>query len=87
MKVLKISAIWCPSCIIMTNTVNNLKNEYPDLEWINYDYDMDEEIVKKYEIGNILPVLIFMDENGKEIKRITGEKSKKELKDIIESLD
>ena len=86
MKVLKFSAIWCPSCIIMTNVINKIKDEYPNLEFVNYDYDNDEELVKKYNIGEILPVLIFMD-NDKEIKRVIGEKSKKELIDIIESVN
>ena len=42
MKVLKFSAIWCPSCLIMNNVINKIKEEYK-LEIINYDYDMDEE--------------------------------------------
>lgn len=85
MKVLKFSAIWCPSCLIMNNVINKIKEEYK-LEIINYDYDMDEEIVKKFDIGNVLPVLIFVDEKGHEIKRVIGEKSKKELEKIIEEL-
>lgn len=85
MKVLKFSAIWCPSCLIMNNVINKIKEEYK-LEIINYDYDMDEEIVKKFDIGNVLPVLIFVDEKGHEIKRVIGEKSKKELEKIIEDL-
>ena len=85
MKVLKFSAIWCPSCLIMNNVINKIKEEY-ELEITNYDYDMDEEIVKKFDIGNVLPVLIFVDEKGHEIKRVIGEKSKKELEKIIEDL-
>ena len=85
MKVLKFSAIWCPSCLIMNNVINKIKEEYK-LEIINYDYDMDEEEVKKYDIGNVLPVLIFVDEKDQEIKRVIGEKSKKELEKIIEDL-
>ena len=49
------------------------------------DFDEDEEKVKKYNVGNILPVIIVFDEE-KEIKRIIGEKSKKELFDSIEEL-
>lgn len=85
MKVLKFSAIWCPSCLIMNNVINKIKEEY-QLEIINYDYDMDEEVVKEYDIGNVLPVLIFVDEKDCEIKRVIGEKSKKELEKIIEDL-
>ena len=86
MKVIKISAIWCPSCIIMTNVINKIKNDYPNLEFINYDFDNDEEIVKKYNIGEILPVLIFLDKDDNELGRSIGEKNKKELTQIIESM-
>lgn len=87
MKILKFGAIWCPSCLIMNNTINKLKKNYPNLEVINYDYDMEEELVNKYDIGSILPVLIFVNENGEEINRVIGEKSDKELIKIIESID
>lgn len=86
MKVIKISAIWCPSCIIMTNVINKIKEEYQNLEFVNYDYDNDEEFVKKYDVGEILPVLIFLDNTGNEVKRLIGEKSKKEIEEIIESM-
>ena len=87
MKILKFSAIWCPSCIIMNNTINKIIKNNSNLEIINYDYDMDEEEVKKYNIGDILPVLIFIDNDGKELTRLIGEKSEKEINRIIESMD
>ena len=85
MRVLKISSVWCPSCLIMNNVINKIKDKY-NLSIISYDYDMDENIVKNYNIGSILPVLIFMDDNNNEIMRIIGEKSTKELEKILEDL-
>lgn len=85
MKVLKISSVWCPSCLIMNNVINKIKDKY-NLEITSYDYDMDEEIVKNYNVGNILPVLIFLDDKNNEIKRIVGEKSTKELENILKEL-
>lgn len=87
MKILKFSAIWCPSCIIMNNVIDKVLKGNSNLEIINYDYDIDEEEVKKYNIGEILPVLIFTKDNGSEITRVIGEKSEKELNKIIESID
>lgn len=86
MKIIKISAIWCPSCIIMTNVINKIKEKYCNLEFINYDYDTDEEIIKKYNIGEVLPVLIFLDNDDNEVTRLVGEKSKNEIENIIESM-
>ena len=78
MKIIKINAMWCPGCLISKNIWNELEKEYPNHTYISLDYDLDEEEVEKYNVGDILPVVIFID-NNKEIKRIIGEKTKKEI--------
>ncbi len=70
MKIVKISAIWCGACLIMNKVWNKLKDK--DIELIELDYDMDEEEVKKYNPGDILPVFIVFD-GEKEVLRLTGE--------------
>lgn len=77
MKLIKVSAIWCPACLVMNNRLNKILKDY-DIEVIEYDYDIDEEDVKKLEVGKLLPVLIFIKED-KEVKRLIGEISEKEL--------
>lgn len=77
MKLIRISAMWCPACLIMRPLFDNLKDEI-NIEQVEYDYDLDEDIVKKYNVGEILPVFI-LTENDKEIARLTGEKSKEEV--------
>ena len=44
---------------------------------------MDEEIVKSFSPGDVLPITIFF-KDGKEVDRLTGEKSENELINIIE---
>ena len=83
MKIITINAMWCPGCIVMHKVWNEIKKEYPEIEFISYDYDMDEEIVKTFNPGDILPITIFIKED-KEVDRLNGEKSKKELVDILE---
>ena len=86
MKILKFNAIWCSGCIVMKKIMKQIEEEYKTIEIESYDYDMDEDIVKKYNIGNIIPVLVFLDENGNEIGRLIGEKTKKEIVKEIERL-
>ena len=78
MKIIKINAMWCPGCLISKNIWNEIEKDYPNHEYESLDYDLDEKIVEKYNIGDILPVVIFIKDN-KEIKRIIGEKTKKEI--------
>lgn len=82
MKIIKINAVWCGGCLVSKKIWNDIEKEYPNIEYISYDYDLDEEEVDKYNIGDVLPVVII-ENNGKEIKRIIGEKSKEEIIDII----
>ena len=78
MKVIKINAMWCPGCLISKSTWKEIEDNYPNNEYIDYDYDLDEDKIEPYNIGEILPVVIIFDKD-KEVKRIIGEKSKKEL--------
>lgn len=81
MKLIKISAMWCPACLIMRNIINNLDI---DIEQVEYDYDLDEDVISKYNVGDILPVFI-LEENGIEVSRLIGEKTKDEVLEFIRS--
>lgn len=81
MKLIKISAMWCPACLIMRNVMNNLDF---DIEQVEYDYDLDEKIIDKYNVGEILPVFILVD-NENEIGRLVGEKTKEEVLEFLRS--
>ncbi len=73
MYLVKINAMWCPSCLIMNNYYERIAKEH-NLELHSLDYDLDEDKVKELNIGNILPVLIVY-KNNKEVLRIVGEQS------------
>lgn len=81
MKIVKITSLGCPSCIIMNKSINQIKIEYPDIEIEELDYDFDD--IDNYDVGKILPVFIFYKDD-KEIGRLKGEHKKEELIKIIE---
>ena len=78
MKAIKINSMWCPSCLIMNPIFEEIVQEL-NIKIISLDYDLDDTEVAKYEIGKILPVIIFFDDNNKEIIRFIGEKKKTEM--------
>ena len=86
MKVLKFNAIWCSACLVMKKIFKHVENMHPELEFITYDYDNDEDMVEKYNIGTTIPVLIFVDENQNEVGRIVGEKSYEEIEEYISKI-
>ena len=85
MKVIKITAVWCSACLIMNKRWKEIETLY-DIETISYDLDFDEDEVKQYDVGDKLPVFIFLDED-KEIGRLIGEKTTDEIKKYIEELN
>ena len=84
MKIIRINALWCAGCLSMKKIWKEIENEYPNLDIENYDYDMDKEKVERYNVGKILPVIIFQKKD-QEI-RLIGEKSKEEITKVIEEL-
>lgn len=76
MKVVKINAIWCSSCLVMNKVWKNILKRY-DIETVELDIDVDEE-VEKYHPGNILPVFIVF-EGDNEVLRLTGELKEEEM--------
>lgn len=79
MKIVRISAIWCSSCIIMKSRLNEILKD-KNIEVVDLDYDTDE--IEEYNVGDILPVIIKL-KNNKEIDRLVGEHSKKEIESFI----
>ena len=81
MKIVKISSLGCPSCIIMNKVFNKIKDNYTfDIEELDFDFDD----IEKYNVGNKMPVYIFY-KNGKEINRLIGEHSYEEFESILRS--
>ncbi len=79
MQIIKISSLGCTSCIIINNILEKILENYK-VHIKELDYDFDEF---SYEIGTTLPVLIFVDENGKELSRLVGEVSYSEIEKEI----
>lgn len=85
MKVVKITALWCSACLIMDKRWDEVLKE-KEIETISLDLDMDEEEVANYQVGDVLPVFIFY-KGDKEVKRIVGEKTTREMLAIIKEVE
>lgn len=73
MKLIKITAVWCPACIVMNLRWPKIINECRWLEAVDYDFDQDKDVIAKYNIGKEIPVFIFLDKEGNEFLRLDGE--------------
>ena len=69
MEVIRISAMWCSSCLIMKSRFNEVADSM-NIDIIDLDYDLDD--IEKYNIGDVLPVYI----NGKDLNLILNSQIK-----------
>ena len=75
-EIIVISALWCPSCLLLKKELKKIHEEY-NLNFKTLDYDLDEDAVKKYNVGDKLPVIIVDD------KRLVGEKTYDEIVNFL----
>lgn len=80
MEIIVISAVWCPSCLILNKNLNKLMSEM-DIKVKKLDYDLDEDLVSQYQVGDTLPVIIYKD------KRLVGEHTYEEIKEFLNEKD
>ena len=79
MKIIKIGSSWCSGCVYMRPIWEEIEKEIK-LDTTYYDYDIYEDMLKeKYNIGDKIPIIIFLDDNNNELDRIIGEIKKDEL--------
>jgi thiol-disulfide isomerase/thioredoxin len=84
MKVIKIGATWCSGCVIMGPRWEEIEKEWPWLKTQFFDYDEDKEKIDKYGLEKgVIPTFIFLNNEGKEVKRMHGEISKDKLKQEV----
>ncbi len=83
MKIIKFSAVWCPGCLVMKPVWKKVEEKYPNLDIIEYDYDINEDEVNIYNVGDKLPVVIKFDDNDLEVGRLIGEKKENEIIEFI----
>lgn len=84
MKIVTISAVWCPSCLIMRPRFEEVETKFTNIESKSFDIDLDEES-SMYNPGHILPIFILLDENNIELGRLVGEQKKETLISFLES--
>ncbi len=83
-KMTLITAVWCPSCLIMRPRYQNFVSKNPEIQLRELDFDTDEGMVRPLSIGKTLPVVIVENES-RELIRIVGEKSPHEIERLLKT--
>jgi thioredoxin-like negative regulator of GroEL len=73
------TADWCQPCKKVKPIVEDMEKEGFEFQRIDADYE--QLLVKQFQVKSI-PTFILL-EDGKELNRITGAKTREELEDFI----
>lgn len=68
--VVDVFAVWCGPCYAIAPIIEELENEYKDVEFTKIDADENQNFLMEHLIMGI-PTLLFL-KNGEEVDRIVG---------------
>lgn len=74
LEVKKFSAAWCGPCRALAPVMNEIKGEFSNVKFTDYDVDVAYDEATEYGIRSVPTVVLVKD--GKEINRFTGMSSK-----------
>ena len=70
----KFSAVWCGPCRALAPIINEVKSNFSNVVFEEYDVDVAYEEATKYGVRSVPTVVI--EKNGVEVERFTGVSSK-----------
>ena len=79
--VLYFTADWCGPCKKVRPIVEELNRDQSEIKFQLIDVDSEGELARKFEVRSI-PTFIKI-EDGKEVARVTGAQTKKDLEKFI----
>ena len=78
-------ATWCAPCRAIAPIIEELAEEYGDkIVFTKLNVDESPSIPSMYGISSIPTILIFKD--GKPLQQVIGLRTKKELKEVLDSV-
>jgi thioredoxin 1 len=70
----KFSAVWCGPCRVLAPVMNEIKGQFSNVKFEEYDIDEYSDITEEYGVRSVPTVIIVKD--GIEVNRFTGLSSK-----------
>ena len=74
LTVKKFSASWCGPCRTLAPIINEVKTQFSNVKFEEYDVDEAYAEATKYGVRSVPTIVV--EKNGKEVERFTGVSSK-----------
>ena len=76
-------ADWCGPCKMLAPILEELSNEYDDVDFIKVNVDNEPELAAQYQIMSIPAVFLFKD--GEVVAKTGGLRPKEDMKAFIDT--
>ena len=76
-------ADWCGPCKTQDPILDDLEDEYPDVEFEKINVDEAQDVANEYQVRS-LPTLIVENDDGV-VERFVGVTQREQLEDALES--
>jgi thioredoxin 1 len=70
----KFSAVWCGPCRVLAPVMNEIKGQFSNVKFEEYEIDEYNEVTEQYGVRSVPTVII--EKNGVELQRFSGLSSK-----------
>ncbi|MDE5553502.1 MAG: thioredoxin [Malacoplasma sp.] len=86
LTLVKFGATWCGPCKMIAPILEELADQYADINFVDVDIDDTEaeKITAKFNIQSVPTVILFKD--GKQVNQFMGFRPKEEISKLLESL-
>jgi len=74
-------ANWCGPCKMLMPVLEEIDQEFDQVDVVKVNIDQDEELAKKFGVLSI-PTLIYFS-NGEEVEKTIGYRQKSQIEEII----
>lgn len=76
-------ADWCGPCKALSPVLEELSNDYPNVNFVKVNVDNEEELAMQYRIMSIPAIFILKD--GEVVTSVVGSRPKDAMKAVIDS--
>ena len=78
---IKFSAPWCGPCQAMAPIIEEMKAENPDIYFLEFNVDDEEEMVQLFKVRSVPTILYIKD--GVTVDKFVGGATKEQLQNFI----